>query len=278
MLFDEYVIIGRIDRGVFEETFKASKKGCKGYFSIDKIKKHFGEDHFVEEVYKVSINTIKDLNHSNVIKMIDFKEDSNYYYCIYDYCNGGDLSHYLEYLEQNNKSFSEKEVQYIMKQLVESIKYLHNKKIVHRDIRPRNILLNYNSQEDLLKKDILKAKIKLAGFDISTPLEKGKVLDTFAGTRKYISPEIIYPKDYNEKIDIWSLGITFCELLSCKTNFNYNNKETYKQIPYFQNISKEANSFINCTLQYDPEKRISAEELSKHEFLTKDVKNFSFPN
>ena len=52
--------------------------------------------------------------------------------------------------------------------------------------------------------------------------------------------------------------------------------ETYKQVPSFKNLSKEANSFIKCTLQYDPEKRINGEELSKHEFLTKNVKDFSF--
>ena len=202
---------------------------------------------------------MKDINHLNIIKMIDFKEDSDYNYCIYDYCNGGNLSVYLKYLKENNKSFSEGEAQYIIKQLVEAVKYLHNKRIVHRDIKPENILIYYDSEEDLLKKNIIKAKIKLAGFYVSSPLEKGKFLDTMVGTFGYMSPEIISCNLYNEKTDLWNLGIVFSELL-----------------PFFQNISKEANSFINSTLQFDPEKRINADELLKHEFLIKDAKTFSF--
>ena len=94
----------------------------------------------------------------------------------------------------------------------------------------------------------------------------------------YMSPEIIKIGNYKEKVDMWNLGITFCELLSCKTNFDYKKLEIYKHVPFFRNLSKEANSFIECILQYEPEKRSSAEELSKHEFLTKNVKDFSLQN
>ena len=212
----------------------------------------------------------------NVIKIIDYKEDSDYYYCIYEYCNGGSLYDYLNYLKENNKSFSEEEVQYIIKQLVEAIKYLHNKGIVHRDIKPANIFLNYDSGEDILKKNIFKAKIKLTGFYISAHLEKGKFLNTLIGTPKFLAPEVFVKKTYNEKVDIWSLGATFAVSFLCLPKFDYKNMETYKQVPYFKSLSKEANSFIKCTLQYDPEKRINAEELSKHEFLNKKVKDFSF--
>ena len=220
---------------------------------------------------------MKDLNHSNIIKLIDFKEDSFNYYCIYDYNNGGKLSDYLKYLKENNKSFSEEEVQYIMKQLVEAVKYLHNKKIVHRNIKPKNIFLYYNSEEDILKKDILKAKIKLAEFYISAPLEKGKYLNGMVDYGNYMAPEIMKNKDYNEKVDIWNLGVIFCELielLSYKYNFDYDNKIKTS----FQKLSKEEKSFINCAMKYDPKERISADELSKHEFLNKNVKDFTFQN
>ena len=163
-----------------------------------------------------------------------------------------------------------------MKQLIEAIKCLHNEGIVHRDIKPANIFLNYDSGEDILKKNIFKAKINLAGFYISEHFEKGKFLSTIGGTLKFMAPEIFYKKAFNEKVDIWSLGVTFAVSFLCKLNFDFKNMETYKQVPYFKSLSKEANSFIKCTLQYDPEKRINAEELSKHEFLTKNVKDFSF--
>ena len=208
--------------------------------------------------------------------MIDFKEDSDYYYYIYEYCNGGSLYDYLTYLQKDKKIISEEEGQYIMKQLIEAIKYLHNEGIVHRDIKPANIFLNYDSGEDILKKNIFKAKIKLTGFYISAHLEKGKFLNTLIGTPRFLAPEVLAKKTYNEKVDIWSLGVTFALSFLCNPNFDFKNMETYLQVPYFKSLSKEANSFIKCTLQYDQEKRINAEELSKHEFLTKNVKDFSF--
>ena len=278
MIADEYEIIKQLGSDSFQETFKASKKGCQGYFAIDKLKKNKLNIPILDEIIKNAFQILKDINHVNVIKIIDFKEDSDYYYCIYEYYNGGSLYDYLNYLKENNKSFSEEEVQYIMKQLVEAVKYLHNKGIVHRDIKPANIFINYDSEEDLSKKNILKAKIKLIDFYVSAHLEKGNFLDTVVGTHLYMSPEIIKHRNYNEKVDIWSLGATFCELLSCKTIFKYKNVETFKHDPCFQKFSKEANSFIECTLQYEPEKRSRAEELSKHEFLTKNVKDFSFQN
>ena len=274
MLAEEYEIIGKIKEIDFGERFLASKKECKDYFAIDRIKKE--NQHPILEETKNAIPKILGLNHSNITKMIDFKEDSDYYYYIYEYCNGGSLYDYLTYLQKDKKIISEEIGQYIMKQLIEAIKCLHNEGIVHRDIKPANIFLNYDSGEDILKKNIFKAKIKLAGFYISEHFEKGKFLNTIGGTLKFMAPEIFYKKAFNEKVDIWSLGVTFAVSFLCKLNFDFKNMETYKQVPSFKNLSKEANSFIKCTLQYDPEKRINAEELSKHEFLTKNVKDFSF--
>ena len=274
MLAEEYEIIGKIKEIDFGERFLASKKECKDYFAIDRIKKD--NQHPILEETKNAIPKILGLNHSNITKMIDFKEDSDYYYYIYEYCNGGSLYDYLTYLQKDKKIISEEIGQYIMKQLIEAIKYLHNEGIVHREIKPANIFLNYDSGEDILKKNIFKAKIKLTGFYISAHLEKGKFLNTLIGTPKFLAPEVFVKKTYNEKADIWSLGATFAVSFLCNPNFDFKNMETYKQVPYFKSLSKEANSFIKCTLQYDPEKRINAEELSKHEFLTKNVKDFSF--
>ena len=274
MFINEYELIEKLDENNFSQTFKVSKKGDKGYFIIDKLKKRDNDIPKLEKILKESISTIKDINHPNIIKMIDFKEDSDYYYCIYDYCNGGNLSDYIKYLKENNKSFSEEEAQYIMKQLIEAFKYFHNKGIIHNDIKTSNILIYYDSEEDLLKKNILKAKIKLTGFYSSCNNEKEKkIFNNNEVIKKYMPKQIKNEKDYKEKLDLWSLGLVFCELLSCEINFEPENMVV--QIPYFQNISKEANSFINCILQFEPENKKNADELSKHEFLTKNVKDFS---
>ena len=88
--------------------------------------------------------------------------------------------------------------------------------------------------------------------------------------------EIYGYKVYNEKVDIWSLGVIFSELLSCNIKFNPEKPDDYHEGQNFSNLSKEANSFIQCMLRFEPEKRKGADELSKHDFLIKEVKNFSF--
>jgi len=169
MFYEKFELLNKIDKEI-EEKFKGRKKGSQDYYIIDRLKKKYNDPVF--EVIKLSIPVIKDINHPNILQLIDLKEDSEYYYFIYEYCDGGNLDDYLNYLKNNNKSLTEEEVQYIMKQLVEAVKYLHNKKIVHRNMKPRNILIKYDSEEDLLKKNILKSKIKLSGFTISSHLKK----------------------------------------------------------------------------------------------------------
>ena len=255
-----------------------------------KVKKYVLETNFffredkkeyliVEDVLKDSLKVLKDIHHPNIIELIGLikvlKENTRYYYCIYQYSNGGNLD---DYLKNKNKSLTEEEVQHIMKQLVEAVKYLNNKNIVHRDIKPKNIFIQYDSEGDLLEKNILKAKIKLSGFEYSSHIKPGKFLDTVIGTHNYMPPEIQEFRPYNEKVDIWSLGATFCKLLSCEIHFDIIKPENHTQLKYFPNLSKEANSFIQGMLREEPEKRKSADELSKHDFLIKDVKNFSFVN
>ena len=90
------------------------------------------KDHPSKSYFDEQIKILKDVNHSNIIKFIELKETEKYYYLVIEYCNGEDLDKYYKlYLKMNdNKTFTEEIVQHIMKQLVEAMKYLHNKKII----------------------------------------------------------------------------------------------------------------------------------------------------
>ena len=171
MFKDKYELLSQINKDI-DEKFKARKKGSQEYYIVSRLKKHFEDDRALNKVIQISLPLIKVINHPNILQLIDFMEDSDYYYSIYEYCEGGSLENYLEFLKENNKTLNEEEVQHIMKQLVEAVKYLHNKKIVHRDIKPRHLLIKYDSEEDLKKKNILKAKMKLTGFTISDQVKK----------------------------------------------------------------------------------------------------------
>ena len=213
MLSDKYILNLQKEEGLFS-IYKAIKKENQNIYTIIRyLKEEFGN---IKEYVKIKkIVILKDLNHPNIIKFIHFKEDEESYNYIYEYFSDDNMVDYtINYLNENIEPLSEEIVQYIMKQVVSAVKYLHDKKIVHRDIKLDNIYIKYNSEEDLLNKNILNSKIILGGFYVSTHLKKGNSLFDYVCTMNYISPEMKTNLDkYNEKIDIWSIGVCCFVLL-----------------------------------------------------------------
>ena len=270
MIDDEYILEIKNDDS-FSLTYKAIKKGNETKYTIIRIMKNL-DDETIEKILEQGREIMKELNHPNIPKVIDYKEDSKSHNYICEYYSDQNIRNYFkDYMIEKNKPLSEDIVQFIMKQVVSAIKYLHDKKIVHRDIKSENLFIKYNSEEDLLKKNIFNSKIILEGFYISTHLKKGDKLDIRAGTANNMAPEIIN-SEYNEKVDIWGLGVICFELLHgglpyTSKRFNNRNKFELKKP-----LSKEAISFIDCMLEVDQNKRASAFELSKHAFLTKNIR------
>ena len=290
MEVDEYTLQEIIEKGVFGEKFLGSKKGITQKYFIKKFENKLGFAKVAKKYIEAGISILKDIDHPNIIKLYEKKDKENEFYVIEEYCNGGDLKKFLDYYLKEKKSpFSEEIVQHLMRQIIDAVKYLHDKKIIHRDLKPEHILLNYADDKSRENKDIMKATIKIIGFDIATHLKEGELAHSIAGTYKYMSPYIlncsISPSKekniaYDEKEDIWSLGITCYELLTGKFPYNVKNKDDLvikvNKGDYYLplTLSKEAVSFLNCMLQFNSEKRLTAAQLSEHNFLKKNVSEF----
>ena len=295
---DEYIFIELLGKGGFGEVYLSINEFNPKFYSIKKIDRKIADSPYYQKFLNDEIKILKEINHINIIHYVTTRITKNNVYIITDYYNGGTLSNCLEkYKTRFGKAFSEEIVQYLMRQIVEAIKYLHGKRIVHRDIKLDNILINFENVIDMINLNMLKAQIKLIDFGFAIHLNDSNKLYSILGTKPNMDPIIVkkfflHSKNninalsipYNEKIDIFSLGTVCYEMLVGRTLFNAENFDELMEkvengnfhVP--TNLSKEVVSFLNEMLQYDYRIRLSADELSKHPFLTKSVKDFQHMN
>ena len=285
MLLRDYTLIRCLGKGSFGEVFLTSKQGSSERFATKRISKKHINNPKAKQYIDNEINILKEIDHPNIIKLIDIVETTQFYNLVMELCNGGELSKCLEqYKAINKRAFSEEIVQHLMKQIVSSINYLHQKNILHRDIKLENILVNFDSEEDKNNLNMLKAKIKLIDFGFARHLSSNELAFSTLGSPINMDPGILrklnrmaYSKNYgyDQKADIWSLGTICYEMLVGKNAFNAESmKELLKKVEkgnYYlpKSLSREVVSFLNGMLQYDPKKRLSSDQLYHHKFLTK---------
>ena len=289
MKLGSYTIEKLLGEGSFGKVHLTKKEGDSKKYATKELDR---EEIDSSEAKKYLINEIRilqSLNHPNIVKFVDIKKTKKHYYIMMEFCNGGELSKNLEkYMIKNGTAFPEELVQHFMRQIIDAFKYIHGKKIIHRDVKLDNILLHFDNEEDKKNFNLMKAQVKIIDFGFSCiyddikksilgspinmdPLILKKLTDSTGATREL---------GYDMSADIWSIGTICYEMLIGKSAFDSNDikelsdkieKGAYK-VP--TNISAELVSFLNGMLQYEGKNRLNAEQLSRHAFLTKDVKQF----
>ena len=293
MLIDHLTLIKLIEKASFSQVYLYENQATNEKYALKKIEKENEKKEPQLKAYiENEINILKGINHPNLLKLYEVKKTPEYYFLLTEYCNGLPLLENLNiYQNKFKKPFSEEIVQYFMKQIISGIKYLQDKNIIHRDISLSNILLNFDSEEDLNNQNLLNAKIKIIDFGFSRYLDKKELAYSTLGAPLYMEPiilkKLISNKSisknlgYNNKCDIWSLGICCYEMLTGESPFQSENlEELFAKVEkgeYFlpMNLSEETISFINGMLQYDANKRMNIDELSNHLFLKKQVSEFT---
>ena len=283
-----------IGKGSFGTVYLSKKDGKSGYFATKQIERSMADKPGYYKYFENELRILKDLHHPNIVHLEDVKKDDKYYYIVMEFVNGGSLTDCLKkYQMKYGKSFPEEIVQYLMRQIVDAIKFIHKRNIIHRDLKLDNIMVNFDNDNDKNNLNMMRAKVKIIDFGFATKLtpDKNNLAQTALGSPINMDPLILNVmakkgKDlkqlgYDDKADIWSLGTICYELLIGKTVFNAETMNDLVQKVESGNyhvptsLSREMVSFLNSMLQYDGSKRLNAEELSKHAFLTKDVRNFT---
>ena len=269
---DDIILLNYIDSGCFAEIYLSKKKDSNMLLATKKIGLKYIS---VEPLFKMhlqnEINFLRGFNHPNIIKLYDVKVTQQDIYLIMEYCNGGSLKKVLNnYRLKFGKPFPEEIVRYFMKQILSAVEYLHNLGIVHRDLKLENILLKYddNKENDENNFNFFLSQIKLIDFNISTKSEKIRDNRT-SNLNDELGVNVCEIID--EKFDIWQLGLLCYEMLFGDKILpeGYNIKQLVCiSIP--QDISLSAQTFLLSMLQINKDKRLSATELLKHEFLKKN--------
>ena len=213
---------------------------------------------------RTEIEALSKLRNPFCTQIYDYFETDTHILIVMEYVCG-DL---LSYIRKRAK-ISEPTAKIIFKQIIKGLQYIHKKKIVHRDIKLDNVLIDLTNT------------VKICDFGVSRILQPGDIMYEHCGTPAYISPEIFKDEGYEGfSCDIWSAGVTLYYMLAGIQPFKANKIEDLKDIILkgefepIADVSKEANDLIKGMLELDPNKRISIEDILKHPWLKNvNIKN-----
>ncbi|AIN98260.1 NIMA-related kinase, putative [Leishmania panamensis] len=211
------------------------------------------------------IDMLRTLNHPNITRYVDHFEHKGSLFIVMEYANGGDL--YMRIKQQQGQLFSEKGILQCFSQICLALSYMHEHRILHRDLKTQNIFLT---------KDGI---VKVGDFGISTVLRNTYELKhTICGTPYYFSPELCLNKPYNNKSDVWALGCVLYEMTTLNHAFDGNNMKALVQKilkgvypPIHPMYSSNLSRLISAMLQIDPHKRPNVSQVLDLSFIRESL-------
>jgi calcium-dependent protein kinase len=209
------------------------------------------------------------LDHPNIVRIEEVYESTNEIYILQELCHGGDLFDRLD--EQPDFHYTEAQCARLVKQMVSAVRYLHSKGIIHRDLKLENFLFS-NQEPD--------SELKMIDFGLSKHFELGQSLHDKVGTPYTVAPEIIQGA-YDEKCDVWAVGVITYLLLSGETPFGGLDGEslllvkenimrgelTFEPADVWAQVSDDGKGFVKRLLRADPKKRPTAREIQKDRWI-----------
>ena len=270
---DLFTLLYPIGHGAFGSVYKAIHNSTNKVYAIKII--DYSKDINLTSYNYFSIQQetalMKLVNKSNyIVKYYGsyYSRKSNNIWLILEYCSSGSA---IDLMLSMERTLSEVEIATIMEMVLEGLVLIHSKNLIHRDIKGANILLSEDGYA------------KLGDFGVGVQLINEKYRKSKKGSPYWMSPQVASNLNYDFKTDIWSLGITCVELVEGEPPFSNldPNKVMEKiskkppkvdEIINFNEHTYEFKSFIEHCLELDPNKRYTAQQLLKHEFITKFTK------
>ena len=256
-----------LGKGAFGSVRLVTRKEDRKIYAMKSV--HIGKlDNKEKEAALNEVRILASLSHPNIIgyKEAFYDEASKTLNIVMEYADDGDIAHKIKENLKRRLRFDESTLWEWIIQLLEGLKYLHDNKIMHRDLKCANIFLMKNGQ------------IKIGDLNVSK-LAKNNMAQTQTGTPFYLSPEIWKDQPYDYKCDIWSVGCIIYELCTSRPPFRGTSMKElahnvltgyYLPISGFSNDMRE---IIAKMLVVDPRRRASTDELLNCEIIKKRIKS-----
>ncbi|KAI2630048.1 hypothetical protein GGS21DRAFT_525246 [Xylaria nigripes] len=247
-----------IGKGAFGAVYKAFNWGTGEAVAVKQIKLvNLPKSEL--RMIEAEIDLLKNLHHDNIVKYLGFVKTADCLNIILEYCENGSLHSICKAYGK----FPENLVGVYMTQVLQGLQYLHDQGVIHRDIKGANILTTKDG------------KVKLADFGVSTSTLAGPDKEAqVVGTPYWMAPEIIELSGATPASDIWSLGCTVIELLAGKPPYHHLQampalfaivNDDHPPLP--EGVSSAARDFLMQCFQKDPNLRVSARKLLKHNWI-----------
>ncbi len=254
-----YELLEQLGQGGMGVVYKARHIHFDEIYAIKRLWEQFSSNEMVLNLFLNEAKILRKLNHKNIVRVTDFFSLENQNYIVMEYIKGRSLD---EVIKKEVGPIRRERAINLFKQMLEGVAYIHNQSetIIHRDIKPLNILV---TEDDI---------VKITDFGIAKVLDAGQNASTLVkGTPVYMSPEqIIDPKSVDIRTDVYSLGMTFYEMLCGKTPFSGDTTTTPTavyaaimsgEVPppthYYPGISDALSNFVMKAIHRDRNQRFS---------------------
>ncbi|OXB54538.1 hypothetical protein ASZ78_002609 [Callipepla squamata] len=246
--------------GATSTVYKYRQKGTQRHYAVKMMKKTIDK-----KMVRTEIEILHRLSHPNIIKLKEIFESPTHISLVLELVTGGEL---FERIVERCR-YSEQDAAHAVRQILEAVAYLHANGVVHRDLKPTNLLYATPAPD---------APLKIADFGLSKIVEEGVAMKTSCGTLGYCAPEILRGCAYGPEVDMWSVGVITYILLCGFEPFEDERGERYMYertlkceyeflSPWWDEVSLNAKDLVKNLIVLDPKERLTAVQALRHPWV-----------
>ncbi|KAH9262360.1 hypothetical protein BASA82_000595 [Batrachochytrium salamandrivorans] len=267
-----YELVEKIGSGSFSTVYRGQKRAqasaeLPGVVAIKAI--HLARlNPKLKQAMFDEVEILSTLHHENIVSLLSTSATANTLYLVLEFC-GGDLHRYI----RKHKHLALSTTQHFLRQLASGLEFLWRHNLIHRDLKPHNLLL--------VNKPGALPGVKIADFGFARHLGEAKMAQTMCGSPLYMCPELLAHQNYDSKCDLWSTGVIFFEMMTGHPPYEgaspeellMNIQRTELRIPPHADTSPDALELLRRLLRRKPAERISYQEFFKARFIGVDSKS-----